>query len=138
MAYYPGAQIEDWRSAAQWVMTHYQPHDGLICYDNNEGCETAMDYYFETYPQNGAHFAADTPGATRFWTSTNVADSKQAINPCIVSAYAAKYQRIFYITGRAPSDVNTIWQWLDQHYHLIGEMQASPGISVRLYEIRSQ
>lgn len=137
MAYYPGAQIEDWRSAAQWVMAHYQPHDGLVCYDNNEGCEVAMDYYFETYPQNRAHFAANTPGATSFWTSTILADSKQAISPGIVSKYAAKYQRLFYITGRAPSDVQGIWQWLDQHYHLIGEMQANPGISIRLYEIRS-
>lgn len=137
MAYYPGAQIENWRSAAQWVMARYQRHDGLICYDNNEGCETAMNYYFETYPQSGAHFAADTPGAARFWTSAIVANSKEAINPTIVSAYAAKYQRIFYITGRAPSDVNTIWHWLDQHYHLVGEMQASPGIIVRLYEVRT-
>lgn len=137
LAYYPSAQIEDWRSAAQWVMNHYQQNDGLVCYDNNEGCQTAMEYYFQTYPQSGAHFAADTPGATLFWTSKIVTNAKEAINPAIVSAYAAKYQRIFYISGRAPDDVHSIWQWLDQHYHLIGEMQANPGITVRLYETHS-
>lgn len=137
LAYYPSAQIEDWRSAAQWVMNHYQQNDGLVCYDNNEGCQTAMEYYFQTYPQSGAHFAADTPGATLFWTSKIVTNAKEAINPAIVSAYAAKYQRIFYISGRAPDDVHSIWQWLDQHYHLVGEMQANPGITVRLYETHS-
>lgn len=137
LAYYPTAQIEDWRSAAQWVMNHYQQNDGLVCYDNNEGCQTAMEYYFQTYPQSGAHFAADTPGATLFWTSKIVTNAKEAIDPAIVSAYAAKYQRIFYISGRAPDDVHSIWQWLDQHYHLIGEMQANPGITVRLYEVHS-
>lgn len=135
--YYPGAQVEDWRSAAQWVMARYQQNDGLVCYDNNQGCQTAMEYYFQTYPQNGTHFATDTPGATRFWTSAILANADEAITPAIVSAYAAKYQRLFYITGRIEKDAHGMWHWLDQHYHLIGEMDANPGISVRLYEVRS-
>ncbi len=137
--YYPGAQIEDWRSAATWVMDHYQQNDGLVCYDNNQGCQVSMDYYFQTYPQSGAHFTADTPGATLFWTPAILGNSKEAVSSGIVSTYAAKYQHLFYITGHAPeSEVRGIWQWLDQHYRLIGEMHTNTGISVRLYEIRSQ
>jgi len=138
VTYYAGAQIEDWRSSAQWVMDRYQQHDGLVCYDNNQGCQTAMEYYFQTYPQSGAHFDADTPGATRFWSPAYYAKNWEAITPSIVSAFTAKYHRLFYITGRAPEQqVRGMWQWLDQHYRLIGQVHTSGGISVRLYEIRS-
>lgn len=136
--YYPHAQIEDWRSAARWVMDRYQPSDGLVCYDNNNGCEISMEYYFETYPQSGAHFAVDTPGATRFWTPTFFANARDATSPGVISTYATHYQRLFYITGRAPtSDVQGIWRWLDQHYQLIGTTQTNAGIAVRLYEIHA-
>ncbi len=136
--YYAGAQIEDWRSAAQWVMDRYQQRDGLVCYDNNQGCQIAMEYYFQTYPQSGAHFDSDTPGVTRFWSSAYFAHAAEATTPRMVSAYAAKYHRLFYITGRAPKDrVSGIWQWLDQHYRLIGRIETGTDISVRLYEVRS-
>lgn len=135
--YYPNAQVEDWRSGAQWVMDRYQQHDGLVCYDNNQGCQLAMEYYFRTYPQSGAHFDLDTPGATRFWTPAYFANAGEAVNPDVLAAYASKYHRLFYITGRASEDpVRKAWQWLDQHYRLVGFMPTRTGITVRLYEIR--
>jgi mannosyltransferase len=138
VTYYAGAQVEDWHSSAQWVMDRYQQHDGLVCYDNNQGCQISMEYYFQTYPRNGAHFDPDTPGATLFWSPAYFAKNWEAITPSIVSAFAAKHHRLFYITGRAPENqVRGMWQWLDQHYRLIGQVHTSGGISVRLYEIRA-
>lgn len=135
-SFYANAQIEDWRTAAQWVEDRYHQHDGLVCYDNNNGCQIGMEYYFQTYPKNGTHFDADTPGATRFWTPAYFANADEAVTPSILSAYAAKYQRLFYITGRGAVP-SAILQWLDQHYRLIGQMHADSNISVRLYEIGS-
>jgi uncharacterized membrane protein len=133
-SFYTGAQIEDWRSAAQWVENRYQQHDGLVCYDNNNGCQIAMEYYFQTYPKNGTHFDADTPGATRFWTPSYFANAGEATTPSSLSAYAAKYQHLFYIVGRGSVPPATL-QWLDQHYRLIGQMHTNNGISVRLYQV---
>ena len=58
---YAHAQVEDWRSAAHWIQQQYQPGDGLVCYDHIQGCQTALEYYFDAYP-GAAHFTADSPG----------------------------------------------------------------------------
>jgi uncharacterized membrane protein len=134
-SFYANAQVEDWRTAAQWVEDRYQQHDGLVCYDNNNGCQIGMEYYFQTYPKNGTHFDADTPGATRFWTPAYFANAGEATTPSSLSTYAAKYQRLFYIVGRGSVPPATL-QWLDQHYHLIGQMHTNNGISVRLYQVQ--
>jgi uncharacterized membrane protein len=133
-SFYAGAQIEDWRSAAQWVENRYQQHDGLVCYDNNSGCQISMEYYFQTYPKNGAHFDPDTLGATRLWTATYFAKAEEAITPSTLSAYAAKYQHLFYIVGRGTVPPAT-FQWLNQHYRLLGQMHANGNITVQWYEV---
>ena len=66
-SYYSHAQIEDWRTPTQWIQSRYQAGDGIICYDNIQGCQFATEYYFETYPQSGAHYTPDTPG---YWSWT--------------------------------------------------------------------
>ncbi len=43
--YYNNAQVEDWRTGTQWLQAHYHPGNGLICYDNSQGCAVDIEYY---------------------------------------------------------------------------------------------
>ena len=133
--FYTHVQVENWRSAATWVEDRYQQHDGLVCYDNNNGCQIDMEYYFQTYPKNGTHFASDTPGATLFWTPSFFSQSDDAISPFVLASYAPKYQRIFYIVGRGIVPPETIL-WLNTNYSLVSQMSTSDGIVVRLYKVQ--
>ena len=135
--YYAGAQIEDWRSAEQWLQRHYQAGDGLVCYDNIQGCQTAMEYYFFAYP-GAAHFTPDSPGSNvldandPFYPNRNY---KAALDPQALAKFGAKHPHLFFIIGRVSNtdpDVQAAQHWLDAHYHLIGQV-VSKGVTVRLY-----
>src|SRR6266704_2099218 len=43
--YYKSAQVEDWNSTVHWLEQHYQPGDGLVCYNNAQGCQVPVEYY---------------------------------------------------------------------------------------------
>src|SRR5438034_82859 len=60
--YYKSAQVEDWNSTVHWLEQHYQPGDGLVCYNNAQGCQAPVEYYLHAYP-SVAHFTDDFPGA---------------------------------------------------------------------------
>ena len=47
--YYQNAQVEDWRTGTRWLQQHYRPGDGLVCYDNAQGCAVDIEYYLQAY-----------------------------------------------------------------------------------------
>ncbi len=129
--YYKSAQVEDWNSTTHWLLQHYQPGDGLICYDNEltQGCQISVEYYLDAYP-NGAHFTDDSPGAFS-WQNYGPANPKSgsdaALDPQAIAAYAKKHARFFYIVGRVPTDqaaarVQSTEHWLDKHYHFVDQI----------------
>jgi hypothetical protein len=137
--YYKTAQVEDWRSPALWLEQHYQAGDGLVCYNNSQGCQVSIEYYFYAYPTQ-AHFTADSPGAVP-WHSSDVTNHPgnfwAAIDPTALAVYGAKHPRLFFIVGRLANSADVAraqvaQAWLDAHYHLLAQT-ASPTVSIRLY-----
>jgi hypothetical protein len=137
--YYEHAEIENWRTASYWLMQKYHDGDGLVCYNNIQGCQITIEYYLHTYSTNGAHFTSDSPGFFS-WNhlSTN---ANQALDPHALDAYAAKHSRLFFITARLSSQeererVQHAQHWLDLHYHYLDQIDVA-GITIRLYAISS-
>jgi mannosyltransferase len=139
--YYQSAQVEDWNSATHWLQAHYQPGDGLVCYDNalSQGCQIAVEYYLDAYP-NGTHFTEDSPGAFS-WQQYGPADPKAgfdaALDPTALSRYAQEHRRFFYIIGRVPTDeaaahIKSTERWLGEHDHLLDQIVTTT-VTVRLY-----
>src|SRR5207245_5958380 len=116
---------EDWNSTTFWLEQHYQPDDGLVCYDNAQGCQVSVEYYLTAYP-SAAHFTADSPGWFPWvnYDLTNHIDNAQlAVNPNTLAIFDAHHPRIFYIVGRISSRdtaarVRFAQRWLAAHSHL--------------------
>ncbi len=123
--YYTSAQVEDWRTGTQWLQQNYKLGDGLICYDNSEGCAVNIEYYLQAYPNSSAHFDADSPGYfpwVNYDTTNNLGDYQQALNTDDIQVYGAQHPRLFYAFGRANMNdpkVQAVLQWLNTHYRLI-------------------
>ena len=139
--YYRGAQIEDWNSTVLWLQQHYQPGDGLVCYDSDveQGCQVSVEYYLHAYP-SAAHFTGDSPGEFS-WTNFGPADShsgpEAAVDPGALAAYASQHPNIFYIIGRIPNDAaaaraKAAQHWFDTHYFLRGRI-VTPTVTISLY-----
>ncbi|MGH2505107.1 MAG: glycosyltransferase family 39 protein, partial [Ktedonobacterales bacterium] len=138
-AYYANAQVEDWRGPTQWLAQHYQPGDGLVAYNNLEGCQLPVAYYLWA-DGSAARFTPDSPGALHVDPTTYgnpEADYLAALDPAALSVYASHHPRFFFIEGRLSGNadvarVKTAQAWLDAHYHFLG--QTSSGIvTIRLY-----
>ncbi len=137
--YYTSAQVEDWNSTTHWLSQQYQTGDGIVCYDNVQGCQISVEYYLHAYPGT-AHFEPNSPGAYS-WTAYGPANPATgyaaAVDTHALSAYMATHARLFYITGRIP-DANAdaraqvAIQWLNSHYHLVGII-VTRTVTVRLY-----
>jgi hypothetical protein len=141
-AYYKGAQIEDWNSTVHWLQLHYQPGDGLVCYDSDveQGCQVSVEYYLHAYP-TAAHFTGDSPGEFS-WTTFGPANPRSgpeaAVDPNALAAYASRHAHIFYIIGRIPNDAagaraTAAQHWLDVHYQLIGRI-VTPTVTISWYD----
>ncbi len=137
--YYKSAQVEDWNSTTHWLLQHYQSGDGLVCYDNNQGCQISVEYYLHAYP-NGAHFTDDSPGAFS-WVNYGPVNPrpgyKAALDPKALATYAKKHARFFYIAGRISTDqdiarVQSTEHWLDGHYHFVDQIVKTT-VTIRLY-----
>jgi uncharacterized membrane protein len=135
--YYRSAQVEDWNRASFWVEQHYQPGDGLVCYDNatQQGCQVSLEYYLHAYP-GAAHFSADAPGAFS-WASFGSADPDAAVNPTVLAVFATKHSHIFFIVGRLPNNMAALQaryaqSWLDKRYHFVAQI-VTRTVDVRLY-----
>jgi len=137
--YYNNAQVEDWRTPALWLEQHYQEGDGMVCYNNAQGCEVAMEYYLRAYP-SGAQFPADSPGAfpwVNYDTTNRLGDFAAAVNTTLLGDYGARHPRLFFIAGRFANNTEaTLAQsaqhWLDTHYHLIAQ-STKGAVTIRLY-----
>lgn len=137
--YYQNAQIENWRTASLWLEQHFQTNDGLVCFDNEQGCEVSLQYYFRAYP-GSAHFTADSPGSLS-WANYDITNDPgnvyEALNPTALSAFGMHHPRIFFILARIPDKASAAQaavaqHWLDTHYHLLRNIVTST-VTIRLY-----
>jgi uncharacterized membrane protein len=137
--YYNNAQVEDWRTPAFWLERHYQAGDGIVCYNNAQGCQVSIEYYLRAYP-NDAHFTADSPGSFP-WVSydltNHLGNFGAAVDPAALAAYGAKHPRLFFIVGRFANSTEAALaqaaqHWLDTHYHLIAQ-STKGAVTIRLY-----
>jgi uncharacterized membrane protein len=139
-AYYAQAQVEDWRVPTRWVERNYQPGDGLVAYNNVQGCELPMEYYLWA-DGSGARFTPDSPGALQVNRNTYgnpAANFMDALDPAALATFASHHARIFFIEGRLVDNadvarVHVAQAWLDTHYHF--EAQTSSAVvTIRLYD----
>ena len=137
--YYNTAQVEDWRTPAFWLESHYQTGDGIVCYNNAQGCQVSIEYYLRAYPGD-AHFTADSPGSFP-WVSydltNHLGNFGAAVDPAALAAYGAKHPRLFFIAGRFANSTEAALaqaaqHWLDTHYHLIAQ-STKGAVTIRLY-----
>jgi uncharacterized membrane protein len=137
--YYLNAQVEDWRTGTQWIQQYFQPGDGLICYDNSEGCAVDIEYYLQTYPHGPAHFDADSPGYFSWvnYDATNqLGNYRLALDINAIQLYGTQHPRIFFGIGRADSNdpqVQPTIRWLNAHYHLL-VTEVTSTLTIYLYD----
>jgi mannosyltransferase len=137
--YYQHAQVEDWKSAAHWLQQHSQVNDGLVCYDNSQGCQVSIQYYLNAYPiDSDADFDNDSPGSFP-WVDYDVTNTfgnyRAAVDPKALESYATKHARLFFIAGRVAAgdvQVKIARQWLDEHYAFIDQV-VTKTVTIRLY-----
>lgn len=129
-------QQQDFRTPMAWVQQHYQAGDGLAC-SPAINCSVPMEYYLNAYP-GPAHFDADSPGVWHWPIGT----PPNAATLETLKAYAAKHQRVFFLTLHwnpgTPLDGGTkaMQQWLASTHDLAGKVETSTG-SVYLYVTKS-
>ncbi|GAC1381137.1 MAG: hypothetical protein NVS4B7_04020 [Ktedonobacteraceae bacterium] len=137
--YYQTPQAEDWNSTSFWLEQHYQANDGLVCYDNAQGCQVCIEYYLTAYPSD-AHFTTDSPGSfawVNYDLTNHLGNAQPAVNPKFLAIFAAHHPHIFYIVGRIsrPSiafQAQSAQHWLDIHYHFIAQI-VTRTVTIRQY-----
>ena len=132
--YYQNPQVEDWNTTVSWLEQHYQANDGLVCYDNAQGCQVSVEYYLTAYP-SAAHFTADSPGSfpwVNYDLTNHLGNAEPAVDPKALAVFGAHHPRIFYITGRISSSSIAAQHWLDTHYHFIAQI-VTHSVTIRLY-----
>lgn len=138
-SHYAHAQVEDWRTPTRWLERQYEPGDGLICYNNVQGCQIAVEYYLFA-DESAAHFSPDSPGAvwlTTYGHGDPFRDFMGALHPAELAPFAAKHPRIFYIAGRLIDAADAARalaaeHWLDQHYQFVAQISSNVA-TIRLY-----
>jgi 4-amino-4-deoxy-L-arabinose transferase-like glycosyltransferase len=136
---YQRTQAEDWNITSSWLEHHYQANDGLVCYDNAQGCQVSIEYYLTAYP-SAAHFTADSPGSflwVNYDLTNQLGNAEPAVDPKFLSTFASNHPRLFFIVGRISSQskaarAHSAQQWLDSHYRFIDQI-TSPTVTIRLY-----
>lgn len=137
--YYRSAQVEDWNAATYWLEQHYQSNDGLVCYDNVQGCQIAVEYYLHAYP-SAAHFTSDSPGYFS-WEKYNFGDAEQALDTHALATFGANHPQLFFIIGRVPDSASAARvahtrAWLDSHFQFLSQI-VTPTVTIRLYDTSS-
>ncbi len=141
-SYYAHAQVEDWRTPVRWLERAYQPGDGLVSYNNVQGCEIPVDYYLQT-DGSSARFDANSPGVIN-WSLYGHGDPfgrfAEAVDLRALAAYAAQHPRLFFIAGRFTdvrhaAKAHEVQDWLAAHYHFVGEI-SSGVVTISLYDTR--
>jgi len=123
---------------------HYQSGDGIVCYNNKQGCQISVEYYLHTYPSpNNPQFTEDSPGAYSWQTfgpaDPHAQDYQAAVDINALQAYASKHSRLFFIEGRVADNteaqrMHNAISWLDSHYRFVSQVVAS-GVTIRLYVV---
>lgn len=143
-AYYVHAEVENWRGPTRWLEQHYQPGDGLVSYNNIQGCDLPVIYYLWA-DSSAARFTPDSPGLPHVNLNTYgnpSANYMQALNTSALAVFASHHPQVFFIEGRLTDNadvarVKAAQAWLDAHYHFVG--QTSSGIvTIRLYDTSAQ
>lgn len=139
--YYQSAEVEDWQTPTAWLQDHYQDGDGMICYDNDQGCEVGIEYYLRAYP-TGVTFPEDAPGAfpwVHYDLTNELGDAEAALDVTQLEAYAAQHKRLFFIVARLSTDdqvaqVKATQQWLNSHYQFQDQV-TTPTMTIYLYKV---
>src|SRR5437868_4473143 len=137
--YYQTPHAHDWNTTAFWLEQHYQATDGLVCYDNAQGCQVSIEYYLSAYP-GAAHFTADSPGSfpwVNYDLTNHLGNAEPAVDPRSLAVFGTHHPRIFYIVGRISSSstaaqAQSAQHWLDTHYHFITQI-VTRTVTMRLY-----
>ena len=141
--YYKSAQVEDWNSTVHWLEQRYHTGDGLVCYNNAQGCQIPVEYYIHAYP-SAAHFTDDSPGAYS-WNTFGPGDPHTgyaaAVDTNALAAFGAEHSHLFFIKGRVANDTEAAQataaeQWLASHYHLLDRIVTST-VTISLYATNS-
>ncbi len=126
---------EDWRGAAQYVDSQYQAGDGIVCYDNQWGCDFGFSVYF-----HHARLDPNAPGAFS-WATYGRPDREaifaRAVDPTALAPYLAAHGRVWVLLGHYLSGQGH-WQatlgWLNQHAHLIKRVDFRGDVVAILYQ----
>ncbi|GAC1346275.1 MAG: hypothetical protein NVSMB27_09610 [Ktedonobacteraceae bacterium] len=137
--YYQRQQAEDWNTTSFWLEHHYQTNDGLVCYNNAQGCQVSMAYYLTAYP-SAAHFTADSPGSfswVDYDLTNHLGNPEPALDPQALATFGSHHPGIFLIVGRLSGNsqvtrVQAAQQWLDSHYRFIAQI-VTRTVTIRLY-----
>ncbi len=137
--YQARAGWEDWRGAARYVDSRFQPVDGIVCYDNQWGCDFGFSHYFADMG-GPAHFDPTAPGVFS-WHTYGLANREQifasAVAPPALAPYLAQHHRLWVLLGHytaGQGDWSAGLAWLNQHAHLIGKTVFAGDIEVYLYD----
>ncbi len=130
---------EDWRGAAASVNTRFQGDDGIVCYDNQWGCDFGFSHYFASVG-GPARFDTAAPG-TFAWATYARPDREaifaQAVAPSALAGYLGRHARVWVLLGHYSSGTGD-WRaglaWLDAHAHRANETIFAGDIEVYLYE----
>jgi 4-amino-4-deoxy-L-arabinose transferase-like glycosyltransferase len=137
--YYGHAQIEDWRTPTRWIEQQYLRGDGLVSYNNWQGCEVAIEAYLHG-DGSAAHYTPDTPGVMH-WAGIRDGNpfggADAALDVQALARFGASHPRIFFIAGRLTgaadqARVQAVIQWLDAHYHYVDQVSSNV-VTIRLY-----
>lgn len=129
---------EDWRGAAASVNARFQAGDGIVCYDNQWGCDFGFSHYFASFG-GPAHLDPAAPGAFA-WATYARADREaifaRAVSPAYLAPYLAQHWRVWVLLGHYSNGAGD-WvaglAWLNGHAHLLSKIVFAGDIEVYLY-----
>lgn len=130
---------EDWRGAATSVNARFVGGDGIVCYDNQWGCDFGFSHYFASMG-GPAQFDPAAPGVFA-WATYARPDREaifaQAVAPAALAGYLAQHPRLWVLLGHSSSGQGN-WRaglaWLDAHAHLASKTVFAGDIEVYLYD----
>jgi uncharacterized membrane protein len=129
---------EDWRGAALAVNTAFRAGDGVVCYDNQWGCDFGFSHYWQSFG-GLAHLDSAAPGAFS-WASYAQADREaifaRAVQPQYLAPYLATHGRVWVLLGHYASGAGD-WRaglaWLRAHARLVQHIAYAGDINVYLF-----
>lgn len=137
-AYQHRAAWEDWRGAAHSVNHRFQTGDGVVCYDNQWGCDFGFSHYFQS-AGGPASFDPTAPGVFSWDTyarANREAIFAHSVDPHYLAPYLAQHGRVWVLLGHYVSgqgDWRAGLAWLSTHAHLVSKTVFAGDIEVYLY-----